>query len=51
MRTPRTAAPVARARLSAVILPPDLRKEIEFESSFDGGSLLIGEHGVHEQIR
>jgi hypothetical protein len=30
---------------------PNLRKEIEFESSFYGGSLLIGEDGIHEQIR
>jgi hypothetical protein len=29
----------------------DLRKQVEFESSFDRGGLLIGEDRVHEQIR
>ena len=40
-----------RKILGRGIALPDLRKEIEFESSFDGGSLLIGEDRVHEQIR
>jgi hypothetical protein len=40
-----------RQTLGRGIALRDLRKEIEFESSFDGGSLLIGEDGVHEQIR
>jgi hypothetical protein len=40
-----------REAVGRFIALPDLRKEVEFESSFDGGSLLIGEDSVHEQIR
>ena len=52
MRTPtnsRSGCP--RENSGGGIALPDFRKEIEFESSFDGGSLLIGEDRVHEQIR
>ena len=37
--------------LSRGVALPDIRKEIEFKSSFDGRSLLIGEDCVHKQIR
>src|SRR5262249_33709048 len=40
-----------RETLGRFIALPALRKEVEFESSFDGGCLLIGEDVVHEQIR
>jgi hypothetical protein len=40
-----------RGTLGRFIAFPDLRKEVEFECSFDGGSPLIGEDGIHEQIR
>ena len=40
-----------RETLGGFIALADLRKEVKLESSFDGGSLLIGEDGVHEQIR
>ena len=40
-----------RKSLGCAIALPDLREEVEFESGFDSGSLLISEDGVHEQIR
>jgi hypothetical protein len=40
-----------RETLGRGIALPDLRKEIEFDSSFDGRSLLIGKDSVHDQIR